>query len=580
MRSARIGHTYSAATGVGGVGNDHAGFGFFQYDPGAWDTGLDAFATSPPGGEFSFSGSDGAFHTETRAILDAGFTGQAGDHAAYFQFNYNPAPPTTSFGNFWFGGIGNDLGPYPKSGGTPVALAQVLIYADAIAPSGKPLELRAESQYGPSGNGFKFAFTGTGAWQNVGGPLSLATTFGTFDYNDPQIALLIAFGQNGNEITAVDDGLDPSNVPQVTIDNLTLTIAQATWSTNASGNWSDNTKWNPIAPDGGNARAIFGSAITAPQTVTMDGEHFAGTLVFDNTNSYTIGGTGTLNLRAINTAAASGTFSTIDVVSGSHSISAPVILWGNTTISVGTGGALAITGPLTTHAGTTITKTGAGTAQFENIRAAGLNVAAGTAKVSAKGTANSSSGTSVVSALAIAGGAQLDLTNNSMVIDYTGSVGSLVDDVRAHLQSGRLTSSSADSSKRLGYGDNVVLGKLAFAGQTVDASSVLVKFTYAGDANLDGQVDINDLASLATAWQTSGPWSSGDFDYNGSVDINDLASLATNWQAGVGAPLGQTFEQALAQVGLGNVVPEPGTAVGVGALVLTSAMRRRQRRGS
>ena len=37
----------------------------------------------------------------------------------------------------------------------------------------------------------------------------------------------------------------------------------------------------------------------------------------------------------------------------------------------------------------------------------------------------------------------LDLTNNSAVIDYTGPVGTLVDDVRQHLLSGRLTSSSA-----------------------------------------------------------------------------------------------------------------------------------------
>jgi hypothetical protein len=34
--------TYSAASMEGGVGIDHVGFGFFQFDPGLWDTGLDA----------------------------------------------------------------------------------------------------------------------------------------------------------------------------------------------------------------------------------------------------------------------------------------------------------------------------------------------------------------------------------------------------------------------------------------------------------------------------------------------------------------------------------------------------------
>ncbi len=138
------------------------------------------------------------------------------------------------------------------------------------------------------------------------------------------------------------------------------------------------------------------------------------------------------------------------------------------------------------------------------------------------------------------------------------------------------SSAAADGSKSLGVGDNAVLNKATFAGQTVDASSVLVKYTWKGDANLDGQVDINDLASLATSWQIAGAWINGDFDYSGIVDINDLASLATNWQAGVGAPLGQTFEQALASVGLGGVsVPEP---VSLGVFAIGGLCARRRRR--
>lgn len=573
--------TYSAATGAGGVGNDHPGFGFFQYDPGLWDTGLDAGTTSPPAGEFSFAGSDGAFHTETRAILDVGFTGQVGDHAAYFQMNYNPSPPGASFGNFWFGGVGNDVGPYPKSGAAPVALAQVLVYADARAPLGKPMEFRSESQWGPSnGNGFKFAFTGTGTWQSLGGPLNLAVSFGNFDFNDPQIASLIAFGQNGNEISAVDDGLDPANVPEVWVDNLTLTIAQAAWSADASGNWSDNTMWDIIAPDGGNARAIFGSGITAPRTVTVDGERFAGTLVFDNVNSYTLGGTGTLNLRAINTDVASGTFAAINVGTGSHVIAAPLVLWSDTTVTVTPAGStLAITGSLKTHAGTIISKAGAGVLQSENIRTAALNVAEGTVRISAKGSPNAAAGTSVVNALSIAAGAQLDLSNNSLVIDYSGAVGTLVDDTRQHLATGRMTSSSADSSKRLGYGDNAVLGQASFGGVAVDSSSVLIKFTFAGDANLDGQVDITDLGNLATNWQTTNTWPGGDFDYSGFVDITDLGMLATNWQAGVGSPLGPSLNEALASLGMaGAAVPEPAAVTGVGALALAMVTRRRRDR--
>src|SRR4051794_22032274 len=77
--------TYGAASGDGGKGIDHPGFGFFQFDPGGWDTGLDAATTHPPAGEFAFSGSDGSFHMEVHTLLNQGVTGRPGDHAAYFQ---------------------------------------------------------------------------------------------------------------------------------------------------------------------------------------------------------------------------------------------------------------------------------------------------------------------------------------------------------------------------------------------------------------------------------------------------------------------------------------------------------------
>lgn len=158
-------------------------------------------------------------------------------------------------------------------------------------------------------------------------------------------------------------------------------------------------------------------------------------------------------------------------------------------------------------------------------------------------SANFPQGVVVTQSLSIASGVpggKLDLTNNSMILDYSGPVGTLVDDMRQHLLNGRLITSAAGTpaGTRLGYGDNGVLGKTTFAGQTVDASSLLVKFTYAGDTNLDGQVDITDLGTVATNWQTSGPWTSGDSDYSGFIDITDLGMLATNWQLGVGGPLG------------------------------------------
>jgi hypothetical protein len=201
----------------------------------------------------------------------------------------------------------------------------------------------------------------------------------------------------------------------------------------------------------------------------------------------------------------------------------------------------------------------------------------GSVKISAKGTPNNAGGTSVVGSLSIATGAVLDLTNNSMIIDYNDPVGTLVDDVRQHLQNGRLVTTPADASHRLGYGDNAVLNKPDFGGQGVDTSSILIKYTYAGDANLDGQVDVTDLGALATNWQTNNVWTGGDFNYDGFVDVTDLGALATNWQAGVGSPLAPSrLDEAMASVGLGGVsVPEPGT---LGMLLLFALKIPRRKR--
>ena len=99
-------------------------------------------------------------------------------------------------------------------------------------------------------------------------------------------------------------------------------------------------------------------------------------------------------------------------------------------------------------------------------------------------------------------------------------------------------------------------------------TDVLAKYTYFGDADLDGQVDnstdyglwFNGFANNLTGWLF------GDFDYSGSVDNSIRLRSVVDAFANQGAPL----------VGGGGVqpVPEPSTLVlaalglvGVGAFV-------------
>ncbi len=400
-------------------------------------------------------------------------------------------------------------------------------------------------------------------------------TYTLLDYNGSPLADLSKFALSSPTLGSFSVSLvnDQANTSINLLVQGGVVASNSTWNVDASGNWSTAGNWSAGVPNAVDATANFGTAITSTQTVSVDSPQTAGTLNFSSPISYAIAGSSTLTLDVSSGQAA------INVTSGTHTISAPVVLNDDATITSAAGTGVALSGNLTA-AGKTITKAGAGSVQFENVRAAALNISAGSAKISAKGTPNSAAGTSVVGSLSIASGATLDLTNNSAVIDYTGPVGTLVDATRVNLQTGRLTTSSADSAHRLGYGDNAVLNKGTFAGQSVDSSSILIKYTYAGDANLDGQVDVTDLGALATNWQTSNVWTGGDFNYDGFVDVTDLGALATNWQAGVGSPLGPgSLESAMSAVGLGGTsVPEPATIGLIGISLAAAASRRRTRR--
>jgi hypothetical protein len=72
-----------------------------------------------------------------------------------------------------------------------------------------------------------------------------------------------------------------------------------------------------------------------------------------------------------------------------------------------------------------------------------------------------------------------------------------------------------------------------FQGRSVDNTSILIKHTFYGDANLDGTVTLADFNRYtANFGLTCGArWSQGDFLYNGNVFLEDFNRLATNFGA-------------------------------------------------
>jgi len=62
--------------------------------------------------------------------------------------------------------------------------------------------------------------------------------------------------------------------------------------------------------------------------------------------------------------------------------------------------------------------------------------------------------------------------------------------------------------------------------------SVLIKFTYYGDTNVDGKVNIADFARWADNFNSNpSRWDRGDLNYDGTTNIRDFSLLANhfNW---------------------------------------------------
>ena len=107
------------------------------------------------------------------------------------------------------------------------------------------------------------------------------------------------------------------------------------------------------------------------------------------------------------------------------------------------------------------------------------------------------------------------------------------------------------------------------AGATVDPNGLRLYYLngaapkefFHGDANLDGAVNVFDLAILANNYLASGrAWADADFNGDGDVDVFDLAILGNNYLKGPPSA---------------DAVPEP-TALALLAVTALALIRRRR----
>ena len=140
------------------------------------------------------------------------------------------------------------------------------------------------------------------------------------------------------------------------------------------------------------------------------------------------------------------------------------------------------------------------------------------------------------------GGDPLDLNDNDLIVQATPETrDGVLRQVSELVRSGR----QRDATGQLWHGLGITSGTAAsaslytglavaindrgdgtrlfeqFDGWPVDTSSILVKYTWAGDLNLDGYVDDKDLNAFNPA---GSGWTSGDANYDGRVNGEDYGS--------------------------------------------------------
>jgi autotransporter-associated beta strand protein len=197
----------------------------------------------------------------------------------------------------------------------------------------------------------------------------------------------------------------------------------------------------------------------------------------------------------------------------------------------------------------------------------------------------------VTSSLAFGGGTnawlgKVDLSSNDLVV-HNASLATLTNQIKQGYNGGTWSGSAgiissaaaADTTHLTTLG--TIIGGGSFDNLVTSTTDVLVKYTYYGDATMDGKIDGSDYSRIDSGYLTHATgWNNGDFNYDGVINGSDytLIDNAFNTQgAAISATIGDPTAEVTDQIAPAASVPEPGMCGLLGLSAMVELSRRRCR---